>query len=178
MSIRRRVDPNKLKHHPKNPNKHPVKQIDTLCKSIINFGWRHPIVVSKQSGFIICGHARKLAAIKLKCNAPVDYQVFKSESHELSVLMADNLIPELAEMDNELKLANLRELKLENISLETLGAKLSDKECCSELPEIPEIEIEDKISLERITLFIEESIKNDFIGKLKGIVQQYQSGLN
>ena len=116
-----RVDPKKLMPNPKNPNKHPSRQIDALCGNIERFGWRHPIVVSQRSGLIICGHARQQAAIKLECQAPVDYQDFASAADELAVLMADNIIPELAEMDPELKIEVLEELKIHDVNLEIIG---------------------------------------------------------
>lgn len=117
-----RVDPSTLKGHPKNPNKHPSRQVDALAGNITRYGWRHPIVVSKLSGLIVCGHCRQQAALKLGCDAPVDYQDFADETEELAVLMADNIIPELAEMDSELKVAALEELKIHDVELEIIGA--------------------------------------------------------
>ena len=46
--------------HPRNPNKHSDKQIALLAKIIRNQGWRNPIVVSADSGFIVAGHGRWL----------------------------------------------------------------------------------------------------------------------
>ena len=54
-----------LKENPKNPNKHPDSQIELLAKNIKYLGWRHPITVSKRSGFIVAGHGRLMAAKKL-----------------------------------------------------------------------------------------------------------------
>lgn len=44
--------------HPKNPNTHPQSQIKILAQNIRYHGWRHPIVVSKLSGYIVAGHGR------------------------------------------------------------------------------------------------------------------------
>jgi hypothetical protein len=91
--------------NPKNYNKHSSRQIDMLAK-IMNFqGWRHPIVVSKRSGFIVAGHGRLQAAKKLgwdKC--PIDLQDFPDEATELAFLVSDNKIQELAETDNDMLL--------------------------------------------------------------------------
>ena len=68
------VDTDTLVPNPRNPNKHPQKQLDLLAKIIKYQGFRNPIVVSKRSGFIVKGHARLEAARMLdieKC--PVDY---------------------------------------------------------------------------------------------------------
>ena len=52
------VDPTTLVQNPRNPNKHPQKQIELLAKIIKSQGWRAPITVSNRSGFIVRGHGR------------------------------------------------------------------------------------------------------------------------
>ena len=56
------VDTDSLVGNPRNPNKHPKEQITALAKIIKCQGWRHPIVVSNRSGFVVKGHGRLLAA--------------------------------------------------------------------------------------------------------------------
>ena len=59
-------------------------------------GWRHPITVSKQSGYIVAGHGRLAAAQSLGwAKAPVDMQDFENEADEFAHLIADNKIAEL-----------------------------------------------------------------------------------
>jgi hypothetical protein len=110
-----------LVENPKNYNKHSDKQIDMLAK-IMNFqGWRHPIVVSKRSGFIVAGHGRLMAAKKLgwdKC--PIDLQDFPDEATELAFLVSDNKIAELAETDSALLLEITNELG-DSFDTELLG---------------------------------------------------------
>jgi hypothetical protein len=93
------TDPATLKPHPRNPNRHPTSQINALCKSLQRFGWRHSVIVSKQSGYIVAGHARVTAALKLSVRVPVEYQDFKDETEEVAFLAADNRIAELAIID-------------------------------------------------------------------------------
>lgn len=101
------VDLFSLVPNPRNPNTHPVKQIELLAKIIKNYGWRHPIIVSKKSGFVVAGHGRREAALLLNLEkVPVDYQDFKNEAEEWAVLINDNKIAELAEMNQE-ELASL-----------------------------------------------------------------------
>ena len=83
--------------HPRNPNTHPPEQIDLLAHVIRVQGWRNPIVVSTRSNYIVAGHGRLLAALKLGVQVPVDYQDFESEEAERAHLIADNRIAELAE---------------------------------------------------------------------------------
>lgn len=122
------ADPATLEPHPRNPNKHPDEQINALCRSIERFGWRHPVTVSKESGRIVCGHARRLAGIALGCEVPVDSQSFENEAEELAVLVADNTIPELAIMDN----FQLDEIKVEladlGFALDEIGFNLDEIE--------------------------------------------------
>lgn len=167
------VNPEDLLEHPKNPHLHPDRQVDSLSRVIGLVGWRHPIVVSKASGFIVYGHCRRLTAIKRVELAPVEYQDFGSDAEELAALMADNLIPELAEYDEELKLSNMEELGELDFELQPLDNDDTDDND----PEIPDIEITDKLSLERVTLFVEEHIKPDVLGQLRAIVDKYDEGL-
>jgi len=122
------ADPNKLKPHPGNPNKHPKNQIRMLAKSIESYGWRHPIVISKRSGNIIAGHARREAAIQLGCPAPVDYQDFESDEHEIAVLLADNVLPELSFLDNEIFDEQKELLLAADIELESIGIEITDSD--------------------------------------------------
>lgn len=89
-----------LKPHPKNMNKHSKDQIERLAKIIEYQGWRYPIKVSKQSGFITSGHGR-LEAAKLRGweAVPVNIQGYESETQEYADVVADNAIAAWAELD-------------------------------------------------------------------------------
>lgn len=100
-------DITELVENPRNPNKHPDKQIALLAKIIKNQGWRQPITVSKRSGFIVKGHGRLAAAKVLQVeNVPVEFQEYATEAAEYADLIADNRIAELAEPDDDM-IANL-----------------------------------------------------------------------
>lgn len=86
--------------HPKNPNKHTKDQVDLLARLITFYGFRHPIIISKQSGFIVAGHGRLEAAKKLRlAEVPVDYQDFENDAQEYGFLVADNAIAGWSELD-------------------------------------------------------------------------------
>jgi ParB-like chromosome segregation protein Spo0J len=92
-----------LKPHPRNPNQHPIEQIQLLANIVKQTGWRNAIVVSERSGFITKGHARYSAARLLQAKvAPVDYQKYASEEEELADMVSDNRIAELAERDDRM----------------------------------------------------------------------------
>ena len=117
----------RLKPNPENPNSHPAAQVAKLAAIIKAHGWRHPITVSNRSGFIVSGHCRLLAAEKLRlAKCPVDYQHFKSKAEERAVLIADNVIAELAETDYGKMSDILDELEEENYPLELTGLDQKD----------------------------------------------------
>ena len=92
----------KIAPHPRNPNRHPERQLELLAKVIAEQGWRSPIVVSKRSGYVVAGHGRLEAANRLGLkSAPVNYQDFPSEEAELAHMVADNRLAELAEIDDQ-----------------------------------------------------------------------------
>lgn len=94
------VDPKELKDHPKNRNHHGSDQIERLAKLYELNGVRQPITVSNQSGFIVFGHGRKLAAIRAGIKEfPVVYQDFENDAQEYSSIQADNAIGSWSELD-------------------------------------------------------------------------------
>ena len=106
------VDTDALVGNPRNPNKHPKEQIAALAKIIKRQGWRHPIVVSNRSGFVVKGHGRLLAAKELGAKqVPVDYQDYESEASEYADLMADNKIHEFSELDLKMSADILQDIK-------------------------------------------------------------------
>lgn len=94
------VEISSVKPNPKNPNKHSEEQIKRLVKLIQYQGWRHPIIVSNQTGFIVAGHGRLSAAKELGLlKVPVHRQDFQTEEQEYAFLVSDNAIASWAELD-------------------------------------------------------------------------------
>lgn len=139
-----------LKENPRNPNTHPKDQIRLLAEVIKKTGWRAPITVSTLSGMIVKGHGRlyaaKLAGFK---EVPVEYQNFNSEDEELSALLADNKIAELAEIDTEkltelFKDFNFEDLELTGYSQEEFDDLIGQFGQLGNLDEDEPVEIEEK----------------------------------
>jgi len=97
------IDSPKIVPHPKNMNNHPREQIDRLAKLIEFQGQRHPVIISKLSGFIVAGHGRFEAIKILRTKGwdyiAVDYQDFDNEAQEYAFMVSDNAIQEWAELD-------------------------------------------------------------------------------
>jgi len=87
--------------HPLNPKSHPEDQIAAFKAIIKANGIRRPITVSNLSGCVVAGHGLLLTLAELGAvSAPVDYQDFKDEAHELAHLAADNKLAELGEVND------------------------------------------------------------------------------
>jgi DNA modification methylase len=146
----------KVTGNPRNPNKHPERQIELLAKIIAAQGWRAPITVSNRSGFVVRGHGRLAAAQRLGLTwVPVDKQDYESEAAEWADMIADNRIAELAEPDLpmladilleldtgafDMDLTGFEELDLTALMAGTGGSDLSSvKE--DEVPDPPEVPI-------------------------------------
>lgn len=132
-----------LKPNPKNPNKHSPEQIERLVKLIRSYGWRHPIIVSNQSGFVVVGHGRLEAAQAMGLSkVPVHLQDFESEEMEYGFMVADNAIALWADLDLAAINASVPELG-PDFDLDLLGIKdfvlePADKEGLCDEDEIPE----------------------------------------
>lgn len=89
-----------IKINPNNRNKHTSEQIKRLCQIIDYQGFRSPLVISNQSGLLVAGHGRLLAAKKLGYEKlPVIYQDFDSMEQEYAAGVSDNSIASWAELD-------------------------------------------------------------------------------
>ena len=116
-----------------NPNHHPEEQLRLYAKILRHAGWRKPIVVSKQSGRIVTGHGAWLTARAAGWPVcPVDFQDFETPADEAAHMLADNGLPQLAEMDAEQLAAVLREKVEGHLDLE-LAAVLSEEPVKPEL---------------------------------------------
>ena len=114
-------EPASLVPNPRNPNRHPKRQIELLAKIIESQGWRQPVTVSNRSGFIVRGHGRLEAALLIGCKVPVERQDYESEAEEWADLVADNRIAELASIDNDELAKLLSDLDGLDIDMELTG---------------------------------------------------------
>lgn len=169
------VPVNKLKPHPKNPNKHPQEQIERLAKILAYQGFRYPIKISKQTGFITSGHGRILAA---KLNnwkeVPVNYQDYESDEQEYADIVADNSVASWAELslsDINLELPELGpDFDIEMLGLKNFMLEPADKQDYrEEWKGMPEFNQEDKEGYHTIKVHFQDAIS---LGKFKELVRQ------
>lgn len=81
-----------LRPNPGNPNTHSKAQLDLYARILRHQGWRKAITVSKQSGLIVTGHGAWLTA---------KAEAFKNRADEVAHMIADNKLPQLAEIDED-----------------------------------------------------------------------------
>ncbi|MEA3225105.1 MAG: ParB N-terminal domain-containing protein [Planctomycetota bacterium] len=129
--------------YPKNANQHSARQVELLALLIggnrkektKGNGWRVPITVSNQSGFVVRGHGRLEAAKKLGLkDVPVDFQDYETPELEKADRLADNQIPELAEIDQSILKGEFEDLIDLDFDMELTGF---DEKEIAELITIP-----------------------------------------
>ena len=159
----KKVDIKKLKSHPKNPRVHPESAIKKLERSIKEFGWTNPILVSKD-GYILAGHARLKAAKRAGLEeVPVIYLPLEGAKAE-AYMIADNRLQQDTDWDEEI----LRDLivDLENdIDLTMTGLEENEIDKLMEDLEIkerekPEVEFTEELLEEHnyVVLYFDNSL--------------------
>ena len=134
---------NELKPHPKNPRVHPDSAIDKLVRSIKEYGWTNPVLVSAD-GYVLAGHARLKAAEKAGIEeVPVIYLPLEGAKAE-AYLIADNRLQDETDWDYEKLKDLLQDLDTGEFDLELTGFDMGEiEDLMTQLHELGEI-IEDE----------------------------------
>jgi hypothetical protein len=118
------VDVDKLKPRPNNRNHHPQEQIERIANIYKYQGFRNPIIVSNQSGNIVCGTGRYLAAIRAGLKkVPVIYQDYESEDQEYAHHVADNGLSIWSELDLSAINDDIKDLDGSTFDIDWLGIR-------------------------------------------------------
>jgi len=134
---------NELKPHPKNPRVHPDSAIDKLVRSIKEYGWTNPVLVSAD-GYVLAGHARLKAAEKAGISeVPVIYLPLEGAKAE-AYLIADNRLQDETDWDYEKLKDLLQELDTGEFDLELTGFDMDEIEELIAQIHVPEEIIEDE----------------------------------
>jgi DNA modification methylase len=138
----------------RNARTHTDEQVAQVAASIREFGWTNPILVAAD-GTIIAGHARLLAARKLKMTeVPVIVLDHLSDAQRRALVLADNRLALDAGWDEEMLRVELASLQEDGFDLEVVGftdaelatllrdpeetnAGLTDEDAVPEAPETP-----------------------------------------
>jgi ParB-like chromosome segregation protein Spo0J len=112
----------------RNARTHSPGQVAEIAGSIREWGWTIPVLVD-ESGGIIAGHGRVLAALQLGLETvPVMIARGWSEAQKRAYVIADNRLAENAGWDENLLRIELGDLDAEGFALDLLGFgdKLAD----------------------------------------------------
>ena len=124
ITIKRLTD---LKPHPKNPRKHPDEMLKKLSRSIQEFGFTNPVLISDDN-MILAGHARCKAAEMLGISeVPCIILPLKGDSASAYVI-ADNKLNELSEWDENTLAGLMAEIDIGGVDLELTGFSISEIE--------------------------------------------------
>ncbi|MHB8914940.1 MAG: site-specific DNA-methyltransferase [Thiobacillus sp.] len=144
-------DINELIPYAKNSRTHSPEQILQIAGSIKEFGFTNPVLID-ESGGIIAGHGRVLAASRLNLlQVPTITLSHLTETQKRAYIIADNKLALNAGWDEEVLALELEELKLDGFDLELTGFTLDEIEELSpeQIPEgltdedhVPEVQPE------------------------------------
>src|ERR1035438_1102575 len=105
----------------RNARTHSEEQVAQVAASIVEFGWTSPILVGAD-GVIIAGHARLLAARKLKMvEVPVIVLGHLTEAQRRALVLADNQIALNAGWNAEMLRIELQDLRVDGFNLDLIG---------------------------------------------------------
>ena len=111
----------KLIPYARNARTHSDDQVAQIAASIAEFGWTNPILAGAD-GIVIAGHARLLAARKLRVTeVPVIVLDHLTESQRRALVLADNRLALNAGWDEEMLRVELVALEEEGFNLDVVG---------------------------------------------------------
>lgn len=114
-----------IKPHPKNPRVHPDSALEKLSKSIKEFGWTNPVLLSSD-GVILAGHARVKAAERLGYKEIPAVRLPFAGAKADAYLIADNKLQDETDWDTSLLRDLIGELDTGLFDLELTGFNLED----------------------------------------------------
>ena len=125
----------RLLPYARNARTHSDEQVAQIAASIAEFGWANPILAGGD-GIIIAGHARLLAARKLKMtDVPVIVLDHLTETQRRALVLADNQLSLTAGWNEEMLRVELEALREEDFNLDLLGFPDDELEALLDEPE-------------------------------------------
>lgn len=110
-----------LRPYAKNTRYHSPHQVEKLAKSILEFGFVSPLLITKDNE-VVAGHGRLMAAKKLGiASVPCVRVEHLTKKQWRAYSIADNRLTELGAWDTELLGQELKDLKLEGFDSTLTG---------------------------------------------------------
>jgi DNA modification methylase len=171
----------KLVPYARNARTHSDEQIGQIAASIKEWGWTTPVLVD-ETGTIIAGHGRTLAAQRLKMTeVPVMVAKGWSDAKKRAYVLADNKLAMNAGWDNEMLALELGEIGNMDFDLDLTGFSadeiaalmplelepgLTDEDAVPEVPVVPVTVLGDVWLLGKHRLMCGDSTSIDAVEKL------------
>ncbi len=164
----------------RNSRTHSDEQIAQIAASIKEWGWTTPVLID-ESGEIIAGHGRVMAARKLDIKeVPTMIAVGWTKAQKQAYVLADNQLPQNAGWDMDLLKVEVMDLNLEGFDLSLMGFNddmmagllteetegLTDEDAVPELTEDPITKLGDIWTLGNHRLMCGDSTSIDAVDKL------------
>ena len=121
------IEITKLRPHPQNPRIHPDSAIEKLVKSLKEYGFTNPILIS-QDNYVLAGHARLKAAEKAGLKEVPVIQLPLKGSKALAYMIADNRLQDETDWDIPKLIDLFSELDTGEFDLEITGFDLNEIE--------------------------------------------------
>lgn len=113
--------PRDLQPFPGNPRRHSAEQLEQIGLAIRTFGFTAPIVID-ETNTVLAGHARMLAAQRLKLDeVPVRVMTGLTETEKLAVVISDNRLSDKADYDEMTYARDLEQLLAADVDVFALG---------------------------------------------------------
>jgi ParB-like chromosome segregation protein Spo0J len=176
---RKKVDD--LIPYARNARTHSDEQVAQIAASIKEWGWTTPVLVD-ESGEIIAGHGRVMAARKLNIDEiPTMTATGWSKAQKQAYVLADNQLPQNAGWNMDLLSVGIKELDAEGFDLSLIGfgedalvnlflpKEEGETDVEAEWEGMPEFDQDDKMSFRRVIVHFEN---NDDAAEFFSIIGQ------
>jgi ParB-like chromosome segregation protein Spo0J len=121
------IEITKLRPHPQNPRIHPDSAIEKLVKSLNEYGFTNPILISEDN-YVLAGHARLKAAEKAGLKEVPVIQLPLKGSKALAYMIADNRLQDETDWDFTKLKDLLSELDTGALDMEITGFGIKEIE--------------------------------------------------
>ena len=122
------IPANQLLANPNNPRRHPAKQREALRGSLETLGWYDAVIMNRQTGYLIDGHARVEEQLTADEDATLPVLVVDmSPEEEAQALASHDWISQMATYDAQVLDDLLREFNSDDQRVTEMLADIADK---------------------------------------------------
>ena len=122
------IPANQLLANPNNPRRHPAKQREALRGSLETLGWYDAVIMNRQTGYLIDGHARVEEQLTVDEDATLPVLVVDmTPEEEAQALASHDWISQMATYDAQVLDDLLREFNSDDQRVTEMLAEMAGK---------------------------------------------------